>query len=221
MSHKKHLIALAALLLARAAFAETVNYNVFVKLDNTAESRVNDISQALAQQGVNSLFAQGYQVHLTLYLTEYDSKRLPEIQKIVSQFARRQSKFAISFTGMHSTAGKWLMLDNQPSPELQQLADEITVQLVKLRDKKRATAPIGVSAYPEKVKTFERYGSPNVFAQFNPHVTLLTPKEFNDGVAKFEAGYAFRPFSAQAVGIGIAQVDALGQAKNVFIFQTV
>ena len=86
MSHKKHLIALAALLLARAAFAETVNYNVFVKLDNTAESRVNDISQALARQGVNSLFAQGYQVHLTLYLTEYDSKRLPEIQKIVSQF---------------------------------------------------------------------------------------------------------------------------------------
>ena len=36
MSHKKHLIALVALLLARAAFAETVNYNVFVKLDNTA-----------------------------------------------------------------------------------------------------------------------------------------------------------------------------------------
>jgi len=218
MSHKKHLIALAALLLARAAFAETVNYNVFVKLDNTAESRVNDISQALAKQGVNSLFAQGYQVHLTLYLTEYDSKRLPEIQKIVSQFARRQSKFTISFTGMHSTAGKWLMLDNQPSPELQQLADEITVQLVKLRDK-NAKLPDWVSAYPEKVKTFERYGSPNVFAQFNPHVTLLTPKEFNDGVAKFEAGYAFRPFSAQAVGIGIAQVDALGQAKNVLYFK--
>ena len=59
MSHKKHLIALTALLFARAAFAETVNYNVFVKLDNTAESRVNDISQALAKQGVKSLFAQG------------------------------------------------------------------------------------------------------------------------------------------------------------------
>ena len=218
MSHKKHLIALAALLLARAAFAETVNYNVFVKLDNTAESRVNDISQALAQQGVNSLFAQGYQVHLTLYLTEYDSKRLPEIQKIVSQFARRQSKFAISFNGMHSTAGKWLMLDNQPSPELQQLADEITVQLVKLRDK-NAKLPDWVSAYPEKVKTFERYGSPNVFAQFNPHVTLLTPNEFSDGVAKFEASYTFQPFTAQAVGIGIAQVDALGQAKNVLYFK--
>ena len=167
---------------------------------------------------MKSLFAQGYQVHLTLYLTEYDSKRLPEIQKIVSQFARRQSKFAISFTGMHSTAGKWLMLDNQPSPELQQLADEITVQLVKLRDK-NAQLPDWVKAYPEKVKTFERYGSPNVFTQFNPHVTLLTPNEFSDGVAKFEASYTFQPFTAQAVGIGIAQVDALGQAKNVLYFK--
>ena len=153
MPHKKHLIALTALFFASATFAETANYNVFVKLDNTAESRVNDISQALAQQGVKSLFAQGYQVHLTLYLTEYDSKRLPEIQKIVSQFARQQSKFSISFNGMHSTAGKWLMLDNQPSPELQQLADEITVQLVKLRDK-NAQLPDWVKAYPEKVKTF-------------------------------------------------------------------
>jgi len=67
MSHKKHLIALAALLLARAAFAETVNYNVFVKLDNTAESRVNDISQALAKQGVNSLFAVSHHAFAALF----------------------------------------------------------------------------------------------------------------------------------------------------------
>ena len=144
--------------------------------------------------------------------------RLPEIQKIVSQFARQQSKFSISFNGMHSTAGKWLMLDNQPSPELQQLADEITVQLVKLRDK-NAQLPDWVKAYPEKIKTFERYGSPNVFTQFNPHVTLLTPNEFSDGVAKFETSYTFQPFTSQAVGIGIAQVDALGQAKNVLYFK--
>ena len=121
MYRKKQFVWLTALFVASAAFAETVQYNVFVKLDNTAESRVNDISQALARQGVNSLFAQGYQVHLTLYLTEYDSKRLPEIQKIISQFARRQSKFTISFTGMHSTAGKWLMLTTNPRPNCSSL----------------------------------------------------------------------------------------------------
>ncbi|MDK4680909.1 2'-5' RNA ligase family protein [Kingella negevensis] len=214
----KKLAVLTTLLFFTSAWAENVNYNVFVKLDNTAESQVREISDELAKVGVKSLYSQGYQVHLTLYLTEYDKSKFNNIKKVVQKFAREKRPFDVSFYGMHKTAGKWFMLDNRMTPELQQLSDEMTVQLTKLRATD-AKLPDWVKNYPEKVKSFEKYGSPNVFANFDPHVTLLTPNEFNKGVAKFEENYTFKPFTAKVIGIGIAQVDDLGQAKDVLYFQ--
>ena len=58
------------------------------------------------------------------------------------------------------------------------------------------------------------YGSPNVFTSFDPHITLLTPED-SAKIDAFTSKYDFKPFKSKVIGIGIAQVDDLGQAKNI------
>jgi hypothetical protein len=66
--------------------------------------------------------------------------------------------------------------------------------------------------YPAKLPAFERYGSPNVFMQFDPHLTLLA-NETKPGLADFMAGPEKNQpeTTGQVEGIGIAVVDGNGQ----------
>lgn len=74
--------------------------------------------------------------------------------------------------------------------------------------------PDWAKSIPEKVKFFNLYGSPNVFTSFDPHITLLTPED-SAKIDAFTSKYDFKPFKSKVIGIGIAQVDDLGQAKNI------
>ena len=105
------------------------------------------------------------------------------------------------------------MLDAQNNEAIQQLADEITVSLNKYRAKD-AQVPDWAKSIPEKVKSFNLYGSPNVFTSFDPHITLLTPED-SAKIDTFTSKYDFKPFKSKVIGIGIAQVDDLGQAKDI------
>ncbi|WP_260926406.1 hypothetical protein [Novosphingobium sp. 9] len=97
------------------------------------------------------------------------------------------------------------------SAELQRLADLVTVTAEPLRDHD-VKAPTWMSAYPAKLPAFERYGSPNVFMQFDPHLTLLA-NETNPKLADFVASAAATPPRASGTveGIGMAVVDENGQ----------
>ena len=58
------------------------------------------------------------------------------------------------------------------------------------------------------------YGSPNVFYKFwSPH--NFTYSRRSSKIDAFTSKYDFKPFKSKVIGIGIAQVDDLGQAKNI------
>ena len=63
---------------------------------------------------------------------------------------------------------------------------------------------------------FERYGSPNVFQNFQPHLTLLA-NEQNPALAAFNKVMQAEPPQAQGeiIGIGIGISDQFGQQKQV------
>lgn len=105
------------------------------------------------------------------------------------------------------------MLDAENNGIIQGLADEVTVRLNKYRATD-AKVPDWAKSIPEKVKSFNLYGSPNVFMNFDPHITLLTPED-PAKIDTFTSKYNFKPFKAKVIGIGIAQVDDLGQAKDI------
>jgi len=182
-------------------------------MDNNATKNVENISKGLKDAGIESLYSKGYAVHLTLYLTEYKPEALKTIKDTVNKFANQTKPFDIEFYRLRKTGGNWFMLDAQNNEAIQQLADEITVSLNKYRAKD-AKVPDWAKSIPEKVKSFNLYGSPNVFTSFDPHITLLTPED-SAKIDAFTSKYDFKPFKSKVIGIGIAQVDDLGQAKNI------
>ena len=190
-----------------------VNYNVFVTLDNAAKQNVESISAGLKNEGIDSLYSKGYVIHMTLYLTEYKPEALKKIKEIVNKIGKETRPFDVNFYRLRKTGGNWFMLDAENNDTIQGLADEITVSLNKYRAKD-AHVPDWAKSIPEKVKSFNLYGSPNVFTSFDPHITLLTPED-PAKIDAFVSKYSFKPFKARVTGIGIAQVDDLGQAKNV------
>ena len=190
-----------------------VNYNVFVTLDNAAKQNVESISAGLKNEGIDSLYSKGYVIHMTLYLTEYKPEALKKIKEIVNKIGKETRPFDVNFYRLRKTGGNWFMLDAENNDTIQGLADEITVSLNKYRAKDEHV-PDWAKSIPEKVKSFNLYGSPNVFTSFDPHITLLTPED-PAKIDAFVSKYTFKPFKARVTGIGIAQVDDLGQAKNV------
>lgn len=189
-----------------------VNYNVFVKLDETAEKNVSQISDNLKKHGIESLYSKGYVIHLTMYLTEYKEDSLDEIKKIVDDVASRSESFEIEFKGIIKTPSNWLMLDNNKNVNLQALSDELTHLLIPLRAKD-AVMPAWVKHYPKKMVSFEKYGSPNVFSNFDPHITLIAMGD-GEKLNAFLKDYKFKNFKSKVKGIGIAKVDGLGQAES-------
>ncbi len=211
---KKFLFPLVALLPASALASQ---YDVFVDFGPKTEQNVASISHALQGVGVNSLYSQGYVVHLTLYLTEYQDDKLPEIKKVVDEIASKQKPFSVKFNGIHATPGHWLMLDAVKSAELQNLSDEVVNKLVNVRDK-NAQVPNWAKNIPAKAESFKKYGSPNVYQNFDPHLTLTTPANYV-GLSQFFRNYPFTPFTGKIKGIGITKADNLGQSKEILYYK--
>ncbi len=190
-----------------------VNYNVFVIMDNNAKENVENISKGLKEAGIDSLYSKGYAIHMTLYLTEYKPESLKKIKEVVNKIAKETKPFDVNFYRLRKTGGNWFMLDAENNGIIQGLADEVTVRLNKYRATD-AKVPDWAKSIPEKVKSFNLYGSPNVFMNFDTHITLLTPED-PAKIDTFTSKYNFKPFKAKVIGIGIAQVDDLGQAKDI------
>ncbi|MCL9783593.1 2'-5' RNA ligase family protein [Vibrio sp. S4M6] len=212
---KKICLFIALLLLASTqAVAKNISYNVFLIPSGEVDQTVKTISQQLKGEQLHSLYSQHYLPHITLYLTEYPKDNLAAIKSKVAQLASQLKPFDITLGSIKQTKGNWLMLNVKNNQPLQHLADLVTVELAPLRatDPK---LPSWVLDYPEKLASFKRYGSPNVFTNFDPHITLL-PRSDAESLNRFMQKYGnqFKPVTVQVKGIGIAETNANGQAKH-------
>lgn len=194
--------------------AENVTYNVFLIPAKTADQTVKTISSQLKHEKLSSLYSQNYLPHITLYLTEYPQGSLATIQTKLKQLTAQIKPFYITLDKIERTKGDWLMLNVENSRELQHLADSVTVAMEPLRAL-NPQLPNWVAKYPAKLAAFKRYGSPNVFTNFQPHITLL-PQADSTKLDSFMLQYGnnFKPTTLKVEGIGIAKVNANGQAKQ-------
>lgn len=210
----RSVLAMALLCATPMAFAHSVNYNLFLIPSDAVRAPLTKITENISAQGLSPLLKEGYLPHVTLYLTQYPESALPQIQNEAKTLASQWHPFVITFDKIEQTKGNWLLLNVKDNANLQRLANEATLALSPLRDKK-ASLPNWVKNYPEKIASFKRYGSPNTFAQFQPHITLL-PASNGEKIQQFmmKDGQNFQPITINAVGIGIAQDNANGQAKH-------
>ena len=190
-----------------------VDYNVFVILDNNTTTNVENISKKLKENGIESLYEKKYIIQLTLYLTKYNMNHLHKIKEFIEKIANQTKSFNVEFYRLRKTDRKLLVLDAKNNENIQQLADEITVNLTKYHAK-NINVPNWIKYIPEREKLFKLYGSSDVFTNFEPYIPLLSQVNLSQ-IQSFISKYNFNPFKSKAIGIGIAQVDNLGQAKDI------
>ena len=190
-----------------------VDYNVFVILDNNTTINVENISKKLKENGIESLYEKKYIIQLTLYLTKYNMNHLHKIKEFIEKIANQTKSFNVEFYRLRKTDRKLLVLDAKNNENTQQLADEITVNLTKYHAK-NINVPDWIKYIPEREKLFKLYGSSDVFTNFEPYIPLLSQVNSSQ-IQSFISKYNFNPFKSKAIGIGIAQVDNLGQAKDI------
>ena len=106
----KKIISTLFILLSTHIFAN-VNYNVFVKMDNKATEVVEDISKNLNKHNITSLYDEKYQIHVTLYLSEYKKDAFEKIKAVVDDVATNAKPIELQFYNIRKTPGNWLMLD--------------------------------------------------------------------------------------------------------------
>lgn len=206
---------LAALALPDAASAEAppakLSLDIYAIPSRPIVAAVDRASAELGALGMTSFRAKGQAVHATLYLTQYPAAALPRLKAAIARLARGRQPIPLAIDGAERSPTNWLFLRVTRSAALQRLADEVALAAEPLRDHDLAP-PAWMKDYPAKLPAFERYGSPNVFMQFDPHLTLLA-NEASPALASYMARAAQHPPRAQGrvEGIGIGLVDANGQ----------
>lgn len=200
-------------------YAKSEKMHVIVKLDEAAENEVAKISKSLEDRGIDSLYKKGYIVHLTLYGTTFSDGKISKIKKVIDDIAANTNTFPLEFISISRTAGNWLMLNAAKSDKIQALADEVTARLISLR-RKNISLPSWAKGIKSKERAFSLYGSPNVFAAFEPHITLLTPEDENI-LKNFTAEYPAPTFTSNITAIALVSVDDFGQAKEILYLKEI
>lgn len=212
MSRMSFMAVIAALITANPLRAEDrLSVDIYAIPSQSIVDAVETTSADLAARGMRTFRAQGYPAHVTLYLTQYPASAMPALKAAVAKATKACRTIPLSVTGLERSASNWLFLKVDRTAALQRLADEITLAAEPLRSHD-LTAPAWIHEYPAKLPAFERYGSPNVFMQFDPHLTLLA-NEANPNLGAYMADAAARPprTAGLVTGIGLGVVDSNGQ----------
>jgi len=233
-------VALAASTLAFAAKSggesqppKYQDVNVFLQFTPQIGQQIDGFNQVLSKEGVWKKYdtqplIDSHAVHLTLYLTTYNTKNIPEIIKIVKEDAKTMHQFNISTSGIVASTSNFVMLnvDNSKNSDgtnnfMQQYSDKVTGDLAPIRYL-QSTIPAWASSIPDKEASYQLYGSPNVYTQFVPHFSILVANVSPANEATYLSDmnacikeYNFQPVTATAVSIGVGYADANGQVTKV------
>ncbi len=201
------------------ALEKIKNYDVFIIPDPHFAQQIEkgEINERLKSYGLQSLSSQGFQPHITLYLTEYYSHNLGKLKKIARNISEKTRPFPVHIDSLSPTKNDWLMLmvRMEKKDPLQALSDDVVDKANKLRNP-NPTMPAWVNTYPNKALSFKKYGSPNVFGNFDPHITVLTESD-PDKLSRFMAAgtEGLYPHKMQAIGIGVSENDQNGQPTKI------
>ena len=211
-------------LITHASCARSLSINVYLKLKptNQVSSLITDFNHFLQQKKILSQyhihpFINTHPLHITLYLTTYEEKYIPEIMKQTQTLAKQQKKIPIATGQFVSSENGYVMLSVGRSEQLQQLSDRTVNILTSLHDKK-ALIPAWAAQNPQRSNMFYRYGSPGVMNYFNPHFSIFDREKQNAQleeqlkrlITQFSSRHSTQ-VKAMTYSIGVGIADAQGQ----------
>ncbi|OGK12242.1 MAG: hypothetical protein A2W80_02335 [Candidatus Riflebacteria bacterium GWC2_50_8] len=191
--------------------------NVFCVVSDNIETAFKDAAKALQEEeGLEAFPVKGYQTHCTLYMTQYPLGMQNEVLAKIEALASGTKEFAVNSTGLEITSGNWFFMNIERNSSLQKLSDTLVEQLAPLRAKSDYV-PDWAKEFPTKVEYISKYGSPNVYSEFNPHLTFLA-KSDAEKLQRFTGKHADSDFAkiiaGHVVAIGAGLADRDGQIKE-------
>jgi hypothetical protein len=206
---------------AQASGPATVKLNVFAVVSPNLEEAARLAGQALElEEGLQTFPQLGFQIHCTLYMTRFAEDRQSDVLEKVKELAARVKEFSVKTTGLELTSGNWFFLNLDRAGGLQALSDSVVQRLAPLRFPDEHV-PDWAKPFPQKVEYITTWGSPNVFAEFNPHLTLLAradPEKLRGFLARHANNPAFgAPLEGKIVAIGVGVADGNGQIKDPLV----
>jgi hypothetical protein len=220
-------IALTGAVLAKEAMekareeqkAKYAKVNVFAILSPNLEAYTMDVCKALKEQeGLEAFPMQGFQTHCTLYMTSYEVEKVEAVKTLLASLTVGVKQVPVKSVGLHATKDFWLFINLEKGRNLQTLSDLLVNALSPMRSPNQPI-PGWLERYPEKKEFFQKYGSPNVFVQFDPHMTLLAksdPEKVDRFIEKSRANATMSgEREGTIVAIGMAIADGAGQMKEI------
>jgi len=166
-----------------------VRLNIHVALSSACTEQVLAINHNLTVYDTPNHqkieFIDKYEPHLTLYLTDFQYHQLAHIKTQLVELAslnRTDGGIADSCI-VHllpnvNVSGQYIMWEAEVESCLQHMSDAIVNRTSRYVDSSaKSTIPDWLKSQPEDVRILKtemirKYGSPNVFSQFDPHVTV-------------------------------------------------
>ncbi|EGC28475.1 hypothetical protein DICPUDRAFT_160097 [Dictyostelium purpureum] len=190
---------------------KSISLDIHLNLDATTNDIAINYNDLLHKYAPNDqVFLGKLSIpHITLYLTDFVEEQIPSLQNELKQiFPLLEQQGKNCLVGMTTilVSGQYGMWEVQNSPCLQFLSDLIvnnTYQYITPNQ----TIPDWVYQLPEplrdeKIAMIKKYGSPNVYDQFQPHVTLAWDEVDNLTLAFEQVGVQPTSFYSPSIGIG-------------------
>lgn len=195
-----------------------IKLNIFAAVSENLVSLAHDVSETLyAEEDLVTFPRQGYQLHCTLFMTQYPASARYELLDLLVKTASQTRVFDIVASKLEVTSSNWFFINLECTKELQNLADIVAKHAAVFRCNSDYV-PEWAKEFPRKVEYIKKFGSPNVFEEFNPHLTLLPPSD-KEKLDRFTAvSLAAKRFSlpmkGKVVALGIGLADKNGQMIN-------
>lgn len=191
--------------------------NVFAVVSKNIEASFFEAAKTLMEEeAIESFPLKGYQTHCTLYMTQYPEGLQQQITDKLAEIASNTREFPVQTTGLEVTSGNWFFMNLDRNRNLQTLSDTVVASLSELRAPSDFV-PDWAKNMPTKVEYITKYGSPNVYSEFNPHLTLLASSD-EEKLQRFLQKHANDTFgqaiSGKVVAIGVGVADRDGQIKE-------
>ncbi len=189
-----------------------------IKKQIEAFNKYLDKSGILTKYNIVPFLKEGHPIHITLYLTEFDVDKISLLKAAVKQIAVDTGKFNFKTSYINPSISSFVMLEVEKNDELQKLSNKVISELARYRYK-QAQIPSWAETIPAKKESFEKYGSPNAFSEFVPHMSILAgnfksdkQKEcFLTEMKELVEKYGYKPTEAEIVSIGIGFTNSYGQ----------
>lgn len=157
-------------------------------------------------------FNQKFPTHITLYLFNAPKKQVPHIKNLLKNFLTGHPSITLLSDRCQITSSGFAMLNIKSTEALSSFSEGVVRLLYVFRDK-TSLIPLWAESLPKKRMMFKRYGSPNVFSEFSPHISLgvlnLSYKKLQDLQKMFSENkqnnshQSQKPTEILEVGLGI------------------